>query len=126
MKNLNIILFVFLLCGCQTVTGPVSGKKYTAVDGQIVNMPAYAKELREDYLRKNPDLNPTIKEAINQSGLVVGMTPDQVIASLGPADDKDFARQDGADFEIWYYRLYHSFTVSFLNNKVYTIQTSTY
>jgi hypothetical protein len=112
-----------LIIGCSSIDGPISGKKYSVVDGQVVNMPAYAKELHEDYLQKNPSINKKYQEAITQGYLIIGMNKEQVKESWGLPDRINITTLQGLSSEQWVFRLYHNAYAYFHDDKLISVQT---
>lgn len=47
----------------------------------------HPKSRRAKFIAANPDLFPEIKEAILNGNLIIGMTPEQVVASIGKPYD---------------------------------------
>jgi hypothetical protein len=122
MKSFLKILPLLFLIGCTTVKGPISGKSYTVVDGQVVNMPAYAKELKEVYLLTHPNDKPEHLDAIKDSALILGMNKEQVKASLGLPDEEVETIFQNAVVDLWEYSLYHSVHAYFKNDTLVIVQ----
>lgn len=116
-----MILCLFMV-GCTTMTGPISGKKYSMIDGRVVNMPAYAKELREDYLSKNPSVPDAISEAIKKEQLIIGMTKEQVLASWGIPEKINTTTTERFIHEQLVYLVYHGSYAYLENGKLVSIQ----
>jgi hypothetical protein len=68
--------------------------------------PTTLTQSREAYVKAHPDLDPKVKNAILQGGVMVGMTQDEVRASCGEPNIKSAGVQAGKYCDYWGYKRY--------------------
>ena len=107
MRALAVILLCLQLIGCATHVGPITGKKYNILSTN--DALAYLQETRQDYVNKNPNTSPKVKEAILSGQLIIGMTWSEVIATIG--DPQEITSTQNAK-GIYYRWIYYVLDVS--------------
>ncbi len=70
------ILFAGILAGCSTVTGPITGTKYSNYHYYPKFPPQYYREV---YVSEHPALSQDLKDHILNGELMIGMTKEEAL-----------------------------------------------
>ena len=111
MKKIYLILLIAVfLSGCASISGPISGKKFgndfnKRQIGKFYSYvyPEYKQECRQYYINNHPDLKKDIKSIILEGKLKIGMSAEQVIASIGNPEDVNTTVTEFGTNEQWIY-----------------------
>ena len=106
--------------------GLVGGMSFSAIDAyaSAQKMQQQHQEIRRNrYIENNPDIDPRIRNAINSENIILGMTQEQVIMSLGKPDDINRTVGEWGVHEQWIYgTIPYSRYLYFENYKLTSMQ----